>query len=303
MQVLPFRKYEFVESFNDYYVNQQQKGFSVVTGKDFLPSFVVKLIDGVYIPSTSDFNIRIYDVFDDLVFEINSKNVIHKVYKNSTSWYYMYNGDFINCMDLSCGYYYCKINDYYSDWFKVISDFSDCIKIVAKSKFNTFELPYSLEFKQTLIIESKLLEPEIITNTISDIDSIGNENVSSVVYRKLYKLNLYSLPSNISHFLQHLESCTDITVYYLSKIVTVMKNQFKTKSTRNTSDIGTFDCEISFTEDFAEKINYCENNSIEVVSEVKFIEETECIEIVDDIFVESECIEDELTYIVTVIVT
>lgn len=301
MQILPLRKYEFVESFNDLYVNQQQKGFSVITGNNFLPSFIYKLSTGFYIDSLSDFDIKIYDNYNELVFQINSQEVIHKVYKNGTSWYYMYNGDQTQCLDLGCGFYYMKIGEYYSDWFKVVSDLSLLTRIVAKSKYNTKEVPYSLGFQQTLYLENRLLEPELISNTISDIDSTGKETVSSVIYRNNYKLNLYNLPASVSHFLQHLESCTDVTVYFLSKEISVMKNQFKCKSTRDTIDIGTFNSEISFTESVTEKINFCENTLFEVVSEVKVPEISECFEYNPIESIDIDC-EVEENYHATVLV-
>lgn len=303
MQIFPFKKYEFVETFNDSYQNQSERPFSIITGRNFLPSFVYKLSDFVYLESMSNFDIQICDVFDDVVFSVNSKSIINKICKISNSYFYTYLGDEIQCLDLDCGYYYCKIGDYYSDWFKVVSDLSQFTKIVCKSTFNTSELPYSLGFKQTIYLDHKLLEPEIITNTISDIDTIGIEVVSSVVYKKSYKLNIYNVPSNISHFFQHLESCTDVTVSYLSKSVKVMANQFKTKSTRDASGIGTFNCEISFVDEFIEKVNFCENDEISLVSEVKMVPFTECFEVEDDINVTTECIEDELTYTVTIIIS
>lgn len=290
MQILPFNKYEFVQSFSDFYVNQQQKGFPIISGTNFLHSFVYKLSDGVYSESSSNFQIEIYDNFEELVFRINSKEIIHKIYEKDNSWYYMYNGDQIPCLDLGCGFYYAKIGSYFTDWFSVLSDYSNLTKIKVKSIYNTKEIPYSLGFQQTLYLENRILEPELIKNTVSEIDSIGKESVSSIIYRNIYKINLYNLPNNIYRFIEHLDSCTDITVIYLSKEIKVMKNQFKSKSTRDKTDIGTFNSEISFVEDFTEKVNFCENTSIKLVSEIKIMPIVDCFEYnpIDSIEVDCE---------------
>lgn len=269
------------------YGNFTYEIFKILSPNNCFIPFVCKILN-------TTFTIEVYDSSMQIVAQIDSKQIKHKVARLNNDNYVIYQGEPINCLELECDYHYLKIGNMISEPFSVSN--KQLTKIIVSNDFSINSIPYNLGFKQYFYLEEPLSNPTVENLHIAEKDSFGTEKVTNTFVKNNYRLTLYEVPFFIQEFFTHTEFC-QVQYDDCFTLIDFMRKSTRVKIEQDSSIRRRSKLEVLFPRKVVEA-KYCEENTFALLNSIQ--SDGSCIEVEYPITVDTNCEPEEIIPIIIV---
>jgi hypothetical protein len=251
----------FYDNFSKLHINDEElynlypfTPFRIYTRSDRLIPFIA--------PLSSLFTSIIIRTINGVIAQtITKEDIAHKVIKNGSKKFIVYDGGLINCLALDeCEPYFIQVGNWYSELFWV-SDNENLTKIELANKKSIGSVPYELGFKQWFWTDHRLVEPEQDTFQIQTKDEQNNINVRYSKITDTFSFEWYNVPYFIKEVLKSSEIIDTVSITQKDRTIKATAKQSKLKEKRVDGYATLFNLEYSITSDANTEDSYCSDST------------------------------------------